>query len=263
MPTLDDAIGQAAVELTDPSTETETEEVTGETTEVGETETEEDKTKREEQETSETRLLYKALKDPNQRGPIIAALAQEIGILTKSDPPETKKEEAKVKKQTLEIFKEALGKDFDFLAVRLSTALDEILADQKEELGTVQQQIQGDRIISETKTAEEILNKETKGDFKKYEPQITKLIDKYQPGAGMSVEEYLRGLYQIASAGSQKVKTTVELSDKIKRNSNDAAGRLRASTHQTTEGKEPIEFRGKGALNKSIEYAIKQITDKK
>src|ERR1035437_1258665 len=66
----------------------------------------------------ESKNLYKALSGP-QANAIIAALAQQAGLFPKvGEAPLTKKEEVSARKEIKDIFAEALGKEYGFLADR-------------------------------------------------------------------------------------------------------------------------------------------------
>lgn len=214
----------------------------------------------EKKEIQEARVLFNALKDPAQRGPVIAALMNAAGIEAPTKES-TKTEVKEAKKATLELVTEALGKEYGFLAERVSKAFDAVMAQKSEEVSSLKAEIDQDKLVSETKSAENELIAETKGDFKKYESQILKLIDQYPKGDNLPVKEYLKGLYTIASAGKTVGKTKADLANRINKNFNDSAGRLRSQGKGNGIAEETApEFRGKDALQKSVDYALKKAT---
>ena len=255
---IDAAIGEAAEEIL-KHTETPTEEPvepseTEEHEESEEVETEgEPDESLDEQEARESILLYKALKDPNQRNAVIAALAQQAGIL--NQPLETRKEAEGAKNEILEIFQESLGKEYSFLADRLGKAVERVLERERTERTAQFQQIEADKIINETNVALDKLARDTKGDSRRLENQMSSLMEKFPPGPNTGVEEYIRGIYAMASRAGVAKQTENRIADKIRRNANDAAGRLH--TTQSTEPK-GIPNR-KMSIKESVDWALKEL----
>ncbi len=288
MPTeLDDAIGEAANEIQTeiekidkqiekdkkkvtpikkekeepPSKETEeTEEETQETPNEEEEETlSETDEETEARELKEAKFLYAALKDPKQRGAVIAAMAHEAGVLNK--PAETKKEEQVQKKAIKDLVKEALGPDLAFLSDKLGAAIETVVNQQKEEQDAEKAQAQAQQVANEVIRETEWLNKITKGDSKRLESKMSKLADDVLPGPNMTPRKYVTLLYELAS-GKKVQQVEKGDPDRVKRNANDSASRLSSKTHsvQVPQGKIPDK---KMSLNESIQYALKEIENKK
>ena len=270
--TLAEAIDAAAAEIlegTEPEGTEPEQEPDGEQTHEKVEETEEEKAEQAkilEKENQEAATLYAALKDPKTRLPVLYAMMAEAGIKfpgSEEKPAEPEKVE-RTKKATLDIMKEALGKDFAFLSERLGKALDEILEQERGEITGLKSQLDQDKLVSESTSAEAKLNAETKGDFKKYETEITRLIELYPPGPKITVEEYLRGLYTMASAGKSVVKAQTKVADKIRSNANDSSARVRSQAGGTEGPKGTIpDFKGKGALGKAVNFALESLNEKK
>jgi hypothetical protein len=264
---LKDAINEAASELQEkidagkddnkPGEKTgETEETSEETEEVAE-ETEETSEETTEElsdaELAEVKNLYKLLKDPNTNKAVIAALAEQAGILRQ--PAETKAEVKEQKKSIQEILKTALP-DYPSLATQLSGAIEEVLeTERSERLESEQKQLET-QIVNETNSALSELAKDTKGESRKLEAKMSELATRLLPANGISTKEYVRMLYTVASEGKTVQKSKANLADKINRNRTDVSSRL-----STTTGKAPVSNLPdkKLGLKGSVQWALKEL----
>lgn len=272
MPTsLDTAIAEAAAELTrqakNPAVtpqaevpveitedETPTEEIT---TESGEEAPESDAAEADELSTeqlAEAKRVYKILNDPSQRGPLIAALAQQSGILTALGDRPTRTEVAAAKKEVTEILGDALG-EYKFLAPKLGPAIEAILAQERETQQQGLAEIQQAQIERDVVTVTDKLRAETKGVSKQFETRMSELANEI-PAGNMGVETYVRRLFAIAQ--SERRPAPQALADKIRRNSADASVRLAPGTQgQRSPG---IEMPTKKMnLDESINWAAQQL----
>ncbi len=239
-----DAKGEEKPEITIDKEETETEE----SEEAGDEESELSDNERD-----ESLRLYKALKDPKTAGPIIAALAQQAGFLN-GKAGETKTEEKKQAKAVKDILGEALGQ-YKFLADALTPAIEQILEQERESSEQKFAEIQQSRIEQEVVSAYNALAKETKGESRQLEAQMTRLSEEIPIGK-MTVETYIRRLYTVA-AGEKSKSSPKAVADKIRRNANDATSRLQG----TRGGEESTRSlpKEKMNINQSINWALEQI----
>lgn len=203
----------------------------------------------------EAKTLYKALKDPKTASTVVSALAMQLGLLAGPKAVETPKEEVKAKKDILSIFKESLGKEFDFLAPKIAAAVDEVMQQQNEERQLEIQQTNNARIASETSTAMNAIAKRTNGESRKLEPKMVELSSKILPSPGMKVEEYIEVLYTLASSGKQSGIIKTQLNDKIRRNANDVTARIRSAGGNREET--GIDPNKKYSLKESVALAVK------
>lgn len=229
---------------------------TGEENE-GSTEQEEEETTSEagdltEDEIKEARNLYKALKDPESAKAVIAALAEKTG-LSKVD---SKTEVKESKKGIIDILKNALGSEFEFLAVRLGPAIEEVLNEERKERQASFQKIEAQRVESEVISVFKDLEKRTNGESKKLETKMIKLSEEILPGPNTTVKQYVNQLYTLASSGKQ-VSNEKKVIDKIKQNSNDTSGRLRAAGGNAQQKELPP---GKLSLDKAVDSAFEQLS---
>lgn len=206
-----------------------------------------------EDEIKEAKNLYKLLKDPATQKDVLRVLASQAGLLEKV---ETKQDVKDAKKSVKDILKAKLGDKFDFLTPMLSEALEEILqgerAENAQQLGTVQQT----QLNTEVQNVFNKLSSETKGASRQLESKMDALSKKFPPGADISVDEYVRGLYQMASSGTAKGNSK-QIADRINRNSSDVPGRL--ASRSTGAGKDSPRNLGKLNLNQSIAHAMKSL----
>ena len=264
MPSLDNAIEEAAKELTaqaDPgktpappveeATEESVEETPGETSEE---EPAEETADLSDQELLESKNLYKALKDPTTAAAVIAALAQQAGILPKAnEAPLTKKEEAVAKREIKDIFAEALGKEYGFLAERLTPAIEAVMQQERTEQEGRFAEIQQSNVEREVIASYEALAKETKGESKRFETRMAQLSEEI-PIGNMNVKTYMQRLYTLAS--NERKSSPQKVADQIRRNASDAPARLRTTAVPLAEGSVPDK---KMNLNESIAWAQSQI----
>ncbi len=259
---LQTAIDEAAVELQKaaPATapkeeipvETPEEETTEEeTSEVEETSTESDLTP---EQLIESKNLYKALSGP-QANAIIAALAQQAGILPKAgEAPLTKKEETVARREIKDIFADALGKEYSFLADRLSPAIEAVMKQERESSDTRFAELQQTNVEREVVTAYDKLATETKGASKQFEARMATLSEE-MPIGNMNIETYMRRLYTLAS--NERKSSPQKVADQIRRNAADAPTRLRSSVGPTSSG---IEIPDKKMnLNEAVNWAVDQV----
>jgi hypothetical protein len=204
--------------------------------------------------------LYKALKDPKAGPAVLAALAQQAGLLGKN-LPETKQEVATAKKAVKEILKDSLPENMKFLADQLGPAIEAVFEEKMQEQDEKFQQIEIQRVEGQVVAAYERLSKETKGESKRLEARMAEIATQISPAPELSVDQYIRFLYQIASNGKgTQVSNTRVVADRIRRNANDLPSRLRTTTGSSDDKdwipKKPIGL--KGAVNLALEQLAKQ-----
>ncbi|HET6990536.1 MAG TPA: hypothetical protein VFJ43_04395, partial [Bacteroidia bacterium] len=124
-------------------------------------------------ERDEANRLYKALRNPQTAGPIVAALAAQAGLHLTSESTKTEVREAK--KSIQDKVAEALGDQYKFLAPQLGKAIESALEVERETHSAEIQQIRQNQIERDVITAYERLNRETKGESKKLEARMTAL----------------------------------------------------------------------------------------
>lgn len=179
-----------------------------------EDEEEESKESEADEDTKQALALYKALKSENG-AEVLRNLAIRAGLI-KADEKVTKE----VAEDLTAELTESLGEDWGFLAPKLAPVMKKLV-----------EQVRQEHVRLETSIALEkawtTLAEETDGDIKNYQDDIDKLSNKYHMGRGVTIVEYLRDLYKIASANKRDSKATEKVLKKIEKN---AADRLPRSS---------------------------------
>jgi hypothetical protein len=253
--------GKGGKETTETTEETQdTTESTEETTEETEETTDETDASSTTEELTESQLkeaqfLYKSLLNPELRGSIVAALAQQAGILKDNTPLETKKEVTEAKKGIAKIIEEALP-EYPGLVAKLGPVIESIIENERNERNTEMEQIHAANVEKEVITELDLLAKETKGESRKFEVKMNQLMSDFSPGPNTTVKTYLRHLYTLATAGNTKAKVSSEMADKIRRNANNASERLATNTGTARTATLPDK---KMSLNESVAWAQEQL----
>lgn len=255
---LQDAINSAAEEITGKPLSEITEEKPNEETpeeegEEGEAEVEGEELN--EEQSKEAKNLYKLLADPKKGPALIAALAQQHGLLNK--PVETKKEEQALKKSIADIFKEELGDQYGFLADRLSKAVDKSLDTVRAEQTQAVRDLQVANLTRDVNSTLASLAKETNGASRGLESRMSELMNEYPIGQKTDVDKYIRDMYKLASAGKATSNVQKGTADKIRRQANDVSNRLPNGSGNPGVTSLP---NGKNmSLKESVNWAVKQM----
>lgn len=207
-----------------------------------------------EDEQKESQNLYRLLKDPKTAKSVVAALAAQQGLLqSDSGKPLTKPEERAARKEIKEILSDALGKDYQFLADKLSTAFEGVLEQERADSSARFAEIQRGNVEREVVANYEKLAKDTKGESKKYEARMAQLAEEIPIGS-QDVRTYIERLYTVA-AGERKT-SPQKVADQIRRNAGDASARLRTGAQAPTQNSIPDK---KMSLNESVAWATEQL----
>lgn len=171
----------------------------------------------------EAKNLYKALRNPASAGPLIQALAQQMGMnLNQSSSRQEVKE---VKTNITEKLKVALG-EFAFLAEKIGPVLDQALETQKAESQEIEQRLEVKQLQNESQRTLDRLAKETKGESRKFEAKMVELMDRFHPAANQTTEEYIREVFGIVTRDKVRTQVTNKIADQINKNRKDVPGRI-------------------------------------
>jgi len=178
--------------------------------------------------------LFAGLKDPNKQKQIISAMAQLAGLT----PQSTKAEKEEIKEEVLDsagVLAKHLGKDFDFLAPKLSAAFDELLEKKlKDSLDPVNTHIrttEEQRIINETNTAFKMVETKYyggKGIPNDVQEEMKRCMDVFKPNGTISANDYIMDVYNMAR-GRMGLTSRPSTEGRTERNRTDAASRLASS----------------------------------
>lgn len=196
--------------------------------------------------------LYKLLKNPATAQTVIRSLAEQNGLLN----TQTKTETTTAKKAIKDLVAEGLGPAYAFLAPQLTSVIESVLGQEREERTTQISQLEHQQVEKDVESALSRLARDTKGESRKIESKMMGLMQKFQPGPGTTVEEYIRGIYAQATAGRTAKTTAAQMTDRIKRNANDAPSRLQNTSTGTGTRSAPS---GKMNLKASVEAALASI----
>jgi hypothetical protein len=143
--------------------------------------------------TAQALQIYEALMNPSTAQSAIEFLAKQSGY--QLQPVQAA---PKVEPGIKELIAQELGSDYEFLAPRLGTAIENVI---NKALAPIQEQIQQTKITNEFDRAMADLNSETKGEFGKMEADVVKVMQRMRPAEGVSTKEFLRDAYTLAKAG--------------------------------------------------------------
>ena len=251
-------------ETTETAETTETPEVEVETEETGETEETETESEPEAEggltasQLKEAENLYKSLMSRETAGPMVRALMEHVGI--RPETIRTERDAEKAEKSIKDVVKERLGKQYEFLADQLGDALEGAFEVFSKKSDGKLSQLAQNQMERDIESSMDRLRRETKGESKELETRMVALANEIPIGK-MSVETYVRRLHAIA-IGEKPGRRPTNGSpnpDKIRRNANDAPGRLRG----TSAGS---DFQGVKIPNKtlslseSVKFAFDQQT---
>lgn len=239
------------LETTETTETTETETPETETEETSETESESSGDELDPEQLAEAQNLYKALRNPQTAGPLVAALAQQAGLHLSAHP--TEREEKKVTKGILDLVQEEFGDEYKFLAPKFAKALEKAFDLHTQTQEAKFEEVRAQQVENQVDVAFGKLARETKGDSKKLESRMVALSGEI-PIGNQNVEKYVRRLYAIAASENQKPSTR-QMTDRILRNATDAPGRLKGAQG----GQETAVPGKKMSLTDAVKWAQKQI----
>jgi hypothetical protein len=181
----------------------------------------------------QSRQLYLALKDPEKAPVLLRFFAEQAGYEKKIDSKEDTKE---VKDEILTALEEHLGEEFSFLSGKLSKALDKIIKSKfdehsKEIKQTLEQQayekLSNESVHAYTDLSKTYFGKEELPD--NVSKKMSTLMDRYKPGQGVSVKDYLNDIFHMAASQLDINLKTAKNSDRINKSRGDAISRLASS----------------------------------
>jgi hypothetical protein len=254
---LDSAIAEAETQIlaeTETKSDEPVEESTDESNEGAESDDEPqaDPDELSAEEIKEAQVLYKSLKNPSLRGPIVAALAEQSGILNR--PLETAKQVTRAEKGIAELIDDALP-EYPGLSKKLGPVIEQIVEAERLQRNAEMETVQQQNVERDVVTELDSLARETKGDSRKVETRMKEIMNDVQPGPNVTIKSYLRTLYTLATASGTQKKVSTEIADKIRRNANNAPDRLKTSPGTARTSTLPDK---KMNLNDSVNWAINQ-----
>lgn len=219
-------------------------------------ETSEEEEELSEEEVKNAKGLFKMLKDPNTRDIVLRTMAQKAGVLG-DNAPSTRIEEKKAIRDVADVLKDSLGPEyFALFGDKLSKGLKELFAQEREENSKNVESLNRQQLENETDRAFDRLDRETKGESKKFRQSMTVLADKIHKADGVSVYEYLNILYTAASGDKARSSANKQIADKINRNRSDVGDRVHQLTAGANGGKGGNQPQQPKGLKNIVEAAI-------
>jgi hypothetical protein len=212
-----------------------------------------------EDEIKEARKLYTALKNPTSARMVATELARQYAVNVQ--PVETKADVKTAKKDIQSLVKEKLGPEFAFLGDKLSSILETALEDVREENSIKLNEIEQSNLVREVQDITNKLSRETKGESRKYEAKMVKLMDEFQPARGITTEKYIRGIYKMASSETSEARGQKKVTDKIKSNSKDVVSRLSSAGGSGGSDKDIKDAPKIKTPKDAVRFAMKQMEE--
>lgn len=206
------------------------------------------------------RNLYRALKNPESAKQTIQALANSIGLTGN----ETPKQVEKVAESMLDIFKESLGPEFDFLAEKIGPAVEKIINKTViEKTKDIRDKISQDeqfKLQTEADTTIANLSQryfDTSELPKDFESKMSKLMDNFQPSGKMTPKEYVESIFYMVAGEQEITPKTKEVVRRMERASSDVSSRLNSRGVSSPVGASKLPT--KMSLKDSIAAALTEI----
>lgn len=165
------------------------------------------------EETKQAVQLLQALKGPKGKE-VLKGLAVRAGLITAEE-----KVTKAVSDDLQSLLTSSLGEQWSFIAEGLAPALQTYFDKKVQEVR--EQHLRLETSLQLKEAWAELSSEDETSDITKYEKEIDTLSNKYQMGPNVTIKEYLRDLYKIASADKQKSKAVVKAIKKIESNSSD------------------------------------------
>jgi hypothetical protein len=161
--------------------------------------------------------LYEALEDPTIGPGVLRSLAEKAGILGVKEG----KTETQITKTVVDVLKESLGAEYEFLAPGLAKGISEIVRQTvAEQIRPVQEQTNEaiERAVKADVDSAYAKMESTHKDFKKYDAEMTALSKRLPYTGDYPMEEYLENLYTLVTKDVKETKIVGDTVDKINKN---------------------------------------------
>lgn len=182
-----------------------------------------------ENEAKEAAQLYKLLKDPKTSKDTLRIMVDRAGINLEKPAPKTEEGKKKEARKVADILQTHLGDEFKFLSAKLTTALEEILGQEREQHAEILGRLDESMAEQEIDSAFRSLSSETKGESKKHEAAMVQMANKVHQAPGTSIKEYVSLLYKLVAPNATSGKSAKDLARQINKNRTDAGERARSS----------------------------------
>lgn len=215
------------------------------------------------------RNLFRALKNPESAKATIGMLADSIGLSGK----ETPKQIETIKDSMVDILKESLGPDFEFLADKLAPGIKRLLTQEREEQAkelevrtkdirdniakTEQEKLQAEADITISSLANKYFG--TDALPKDVEAQMSILMDKFQPSGKMQPKDYVESIFHMVAGQRGITPTTKDTRERIRSASTNVPSKLNSMGAPNQIGE---KLPTKMSLTQAIEAAAETVLGK-
>lgn len=212
--------------------------------------------------------LYKALKDPKTSGDVIEYIAKQGGFVKQAAAATDKTEVKEVAADLVDLLKESLGAEFEFLGDKIAPAIKKYLTGEFEkQQADIRQALENQErekhevqsLKTLTKLSTDFFGEEKMPD--NVTEEMSKLMDKIKPDADMGIKEYLELIFDTAKGRLGLVKTTKSKEKKLETNRTDVAARLASDRAAERMGKPVATISKTITLKNAIQSAIDQLNN--
>lgn len=172
------------------------------------------------QRTQNALLLLTALENPTTGADTIIDLAKRFGLeITQKTTPKA------VTKTLIDELKEGIPPEQHFLIDSLGPAIQKIVSKQLEEAVKPVTQQNNEILLAQAKNeVDAAFNRMEKvfPDFRKFEKEMDTLADKFPRGQQTDFDEWLTGLYKLATANKKEAKSVAAVVGRINKNDREA-----------------------------------------
>lgn len=202
----------------------------------------------------EAKNLYKALRNPASSRAVLAALAEQAGLLSEQRVIKPR-EEAAAKKEIKQILKDALPENMQFLADQLGPAMEAVFEQHNAEVEERFKSVQLTQIEAKTTQAMRDLARATKGESVKLENKMATIAKTMPPSDSISIDEYLANLYLLAGGKMPDKGNKDDKTSRVQRNATDVSSRLKG----TPGGSDKPVVQKKMTLDEAVNFGLSEI----
>lgn len=174
--------------------------------------------------------LFDALSDPNVGRSVVEELARKAGVIGAAEG----KSDRQIAKTVLDVFKEHLGTEYEWMAERIAPAIDQIVKQTvAEQIKPVQLQAteaQERAIKADVDKSFAVFESKHK-DAKEVEKDMLEMSKRHPFNGEYPMEEYLEDIYKLVTVDKKEAKVIKTTVDKINKN----AQELRDSSTEVQE----------------------------
>lgn len=194
--------------------------------------------------------LLDMLEDPEKGIQVIQKMAKNAGLFEEGM---TKKEEAKAESKFRDLARKTLGDEYEFLSDKIGDLLELVTENSSKELKALQEKLEtesNERVIQDKLKTFEKINKVTEAESL----DMMKLAQKFQPGPGVTLEEYTSELLEMVRSKAKATESKVKQVTKINEN-------LKTKSTTGVEGSEVKPERSVKSVKDAVRFALEDMQE--